>query len=150
TTAATRSRSPLAGFVDRQRPATHVETIESLNRRIHALLGFHFHKAEAARPAGLPVGNHFGGANRAMLGKHLFQIGRRSRPRQVPHINLLRHRTPFLAWEPIEQSNELNRAAGEHGSPMSHAAEPANHVVYRFRERRRNTCRGHLWIFWES
>src|SRR5262245_73425 len=53
-----RARRAFTGFVHRQRPPLEVVSVQGLDGRLHVLLGFHLHKAEAARAARLPILDH--------------------------------------------------------------------------------------------
>ena len=88
TTAAT--RRSLLGFVDPQRSAFKVLSVESINCFLGSLVG-HRHKAEATASTSLAIGQHNRIIDLTVLAKNLFQLFRRDGPSQISHIHLHRY-----------------------------------------------------------
>ena len=70
--AATTSASLGPGLIDRQSPSLDRATVQHGDGLLPLQFGFHFHKAEAPRLAGLPVGDDFRRSHIAGLGKEVF------------------------------------------------------------------------------
>jgi hypothetical protein len=61
-------------FVDDERPSTHLRTVQRRNGFLCFLSGRHFHKPESSRLTGIPIGNHFCGLHRTILGEQLTEL----------------------------------------------------------------------------
>src|SRR6185295_8475049 len=101
-----------AGLVDGERAAAELGAVEVVNRRV-ATLG-HLDEAEAARAAGVAVGDDLGAGHGAVVAERLAEVVRGGRERQVPDVDLLAHHHPFGALGPCEKRDtDLRRTAAE-------------------------------------
>src|SRR5437868_9360897 len=94
------TRLPRLGLVDGQGAALEVRAIHLGDRFLGAV--FHFHETEAARPAGLAVGDHLRPGDGAELREGFAQVLSRRPKGQVPDVQILRHghSAPREAGEP--------------------------------------------------
>src|SRR5262245_27424087 len=98
TTAAGAAFLARLGLVDCQGPALVVEVIQALDGLLRLRVVFHLDEPEAARPAGLAVGDHLDAGHLAELAEQLEQIVAGRIPHEVAHVDILRHqRKPFRA-----------------------------------------------------
>src|SRR5262249_10535831 len=68
----------------------------------------HLDEGEAARPAGVPVGDDLGRGDRAVLAEHLAEVVGGGGEGQVAHVQFLTHGDPFKAARPRETQPNTN------------------------------------------
>src|SRR5262249_13564271 len=86
---------PRLGLADGQGPAAAIRALGGVDGLRGLTVIVHADEPEAARPAGLPVGNHLGASHLAVLLKQGQQIVGGRGPDQVADVNILRHHRTF-------------------------------------------------------
>src|SRR5262249_30255683 len=86
--AASATAAAILGFVDAQRPSAHVAPVQLVDRLIGVPV-VHLHEPEAARTAGLAVGDHGHRVDLPDGGKEIPEIRLGGAPGEVADIDLL-------------------------------------------------------------
>jgi hypothetical protein len=107
-TTSTASTTPVLarpGFVYGQGPTAILGAIEGIDRLLRLAIILHFHKAEAARPAGLAVGDHLGAGHCAMFLEHGQQVVGGRFPCQIADVDIFRHFKNLSVPGPQQQTH---------------------------------------------
>ena len=84
-------------FVDLERSALEVLTIDCCDRRLCFAVVFHFYETEAPRSTGFPIRDHLGAGNPAMVLEQCQQVVGSRFPDKVADIDIRRHQIKDLS-----------------------------------------------------
>jgi hypothetical protein len=94
--------APVLGLVDAQGPSAHVSAIQLVDRLIGVPV-IHLHEGEAARAAGLPVGDHRHRMHFSNRGEKIPEVRFGCTPGKVADIDLLHVMLSLTTWDRSRQ-----------------------------------------------
>src|SRR5262249_11850849 len=107
---------PGLGLVDGQRPALKLGAVEGVDGLLGLGVIIHFDEPEAARTAGLAVGDDLGAGDFPVLLEKGQQVVGAGIPNEIANVNVLRHRKkPFVPGLP--QTTPRRTGGGPEGGP---------------------------------